>query len=366
MINITVKEQRPRVIFIHSLNNYSGSPKVLAGVIGAFSPDQYRLELLTSSGEGFLSGLQGIKRHSNGYRWKNSKAVTLFYLLLSQCYGCLRVCLWSGRNTVFYINSIIPFGPILACWLTGKKMIVHIHEDMNTSKFLYRICRMVVKMCVRDSIFVSRYLCDVSDVKGLKHVVYNGINLPTDRLEKRISDMRKTVLMVSSLRREKGVYMFSKLAGQLAQYDFELVLSATDLEVSDFVKEVGELPNLRVFALQTDLSPFYNKASLLLQLTQSSKVVETYGMTIIEAMSYGVPSIVPNCGGPQEIVNISSCGLACNTENSEEIVKCMDALLSDPVVYNSLSERCLVQVKQFTLQQMQEKIATIVYDKLYS
>lgn len=359
-----MKDKRPRVVFIHSLNNYSGSPKVLAGVINAFSPNDFRLDLHTSSGDGFLSNIDGVRMHSNGYKWTNYKWITFFFLILSQCYTFITVCLYSKRNTVFYINTIIPFGAMLACRLTGKKMIVHIHEDMNTAKPLYRFCKKVVQSCVTESIFVSEYLRQVSKVNGISHVVYNGIVLPKTVYQETISSdkKRKVVLMAASLRTEKGVYMFAEIARVLSQYDFELVLSATEEQVHQFIGEVGKISNLHVFPLQRDMSLFYPRASVLLQLSQASKIVETYGLTIVEAMSYGVPAIVPNVGGPKEIIDNSQCGLSCDTENQDEIIRCIEQLLSDKT-YCEFSKRCLMGVKQYTLNQMQKNISTIVYAK---
>lgn len=355
------------MIFIHSLNNYSGSPKVLAGVIAGFSPDEYRLHVLTSRGEGFLNGLPGVTYHNNAYRWTQRKGLTAFWLILSQVWVFLRVCSWSGRNTVFYINSIIPFSAVLACKITGKKMIVHIHENMNAPKVLYRICKYVIQKCVTESVYVSQYLANVSEVKGIKHIVHNGIILPNDVSARELPETEeKKILMVAALRRNKGVYMMAELALRMPAYTFRLVLSATEDQAELFFREVGSPENLLVFPLQKEMSTFYKDAHLLLQLTQASKVVETYGMTIVEAMSYGVPSIVPNVGGPKEIVQLTGCGKFCNTENADEVQEAIEQFLGHKDSYVSTSERCLQEVKQFSLKKMQEKIATIVHEKFQS
>jgi glycosyltransferase involved in cell wall biosynthesis len=89
-------------------------------------------------------------------------------------------------------------------------------------------------------------------------------------------------------------------------------------------------------------------------------------MTIIEAMAFGVPSIVPNVGGPKEIVDQTGCGVSCNTEQKEDVLQCIEQLLSDKKAYEMLSQKCLEQVKEFTLNQMQKKISTIVYEKFNS
>ena len=99
--------------------------------------------------------------------------------------------------------------------------------------------------------------------------------------------------------------------------------------------------NLTIYSRQKELSSFYQNADLLVNLTQPSLCVETFGMTILEAMPYGVPAIVPNEGGPKELVYNAYNGYRVNVENSGEIV---DAILKSlekenysTLVYNTLN-----------------------------
>ncbi|GHT60112.1 hypothetical protein FACS18945_6250 [Bacteroidia bacterium] len=49
-----------KIVFIHSLNNFSGSPKVLATIVRALV-GKYEIDLVTSKTQGFLSDIEGIK-----------------------------------------------------------------------------------------------------------------------------------------------------------------------------------------------------------------------------------------------------------------------------------------------------------------
>ena len=57
--------------------------------------------------------------------------------------------------------------------------------------------------------------------------------------------------------------------------------------------------------------------------------VETFGMTILEAMAYGIPSIAPSAGGPLEIVEDGKNGYCLDVTNlqlvSEKIRYVLDA-----------------------------------------
>ena len=59
--------------------------------------------------------------------------------------------------------------------------------------------------------------------------------------------------------------------------------------------------NIKILSRQTDVSTFYNKASVVLNLSDKRQFVETFGLTALEAMSAVLPVIVPTEGGIAEM-----------------------------------------------------------------
>lgn len=57
-----------------------------------------------------------------------------------------------------------------------------------------------------------------------------------------------------------------------------------------------------IYNRQRDVIKFYNKATVVLNLTDKTQAIETFGMTPLEAMSCGLPVIVPTIGGIAELV----------------------------------------------------------------
>ena len=55
--------------------------------------------------------------------------------------------------------------------------------------------------------------------------------------------------------------------------------------------------NLQILSRQEDVTSFYNKATIVLNLSDKHRFVETFGLTALEAMSAGLPVIVPTEGG---------------------------------------------------------------------
>jgi hypothetical protein len=119
-----------RIVFVHLLNDFSGSPKVLKEIIGAVVARPGRAKLYVgSSGVGFLSNC-GIPTTQYWYRRSSLRIVTLCSYFLSQC--VLFVKLVNDRSidreAVIYVNTLLPFGAALYGKLTGRQVIYHVHE----------------------------------------------------------------------------------------------------------------------------------------------------------------------------------------------------------------------------------------------
>ena len=349
------------MVFIHSLNNYTGSPNILSVIIKGFVARGYDVELITSRSEGFLSNIEGVKYHYTCYRWTNSAIVTLFWLFFSQVELFFKVLFSLKQHKLYYINSIVPFGAAFACWLTRKNYVCHVHENMQQQKPIYIIFRWVYRLCNRKSIFVSTYLKGTALNCRDGVVVYNSLSPDFQikanefRLES-TSPKKKTILMVASLRKFKGVYEFVELAKRMPQYPFELVVSATKEEVDRFITEIGRVRNLTVYPSQNNLHPFYQQAKLLLQLSHPEAWVETFGLTILEALVYGVPAIVPNVGGPTELVEDRKNGYWVNPHNLPDIHSKIEQLMQDEKNYRIFSGNALEKSKRFSEEVMVNEI----------
>lgn len=353
-----------KIIFVHSLNNYSGSPNVLSVVIKGFVAKGYKTELITSHNEGFLSNIAGVKYRYTSYLWNKNRILTLIRLLYSQIEVFL-IVLFISKKSILYLNTIIPFGAAWAAYLSGKQIIYHVHEDMCLNKALYAIYRLTYRCCNSKSIFVSHYLqntaCSCRD--GI--VIYNNLDSSFLEIAKQWMTYNKeysknTVLMVASLRKFKGIYNFVELARQLPEYSFELVLSATEFECETFRQETKPTKNVTVYPNQTNLHPFYQRARILLNLTFPDACIETFGLTILEAMVYGVPAIVPNVGGPTELVTDQINGYTLNPHNISLLVQKIQLLMSDEVLYERMSAGALDKSQVFSEHSMIDEIENYI------
>ncbi|GAB6871334.1 glycosyltransferase [Bacteroides rodentium] len=86
---------------------------------------------------------------------------------------------------------------------------------------------------------------------------------------------------------------------------------------------------------------FYNAASIVVCLTNPRLAVETFGLTTLEAMSGGLPVIVPTVGGIAEMVVDGINGYKTDVQELDIIQKQIRRMLDNKVLYHSLAKEAL-------------------------
>lgn len=355
-----------KMICFHLLNDYSGSPKVLSQVINGFVKSGINVDMYCAENgqKGFLSNLNGVNEHHFYYKWSPVKLVTLIRLFYSQLILFLRLFTYWNQDVVFYVNTVLPFGALLAGKFMGKRVICHLHETSIQPKILKWYLFKIVEITTSDVIYVSEFLKKQEPIRRSKHhVVYNS--LPQEFML--ISDQfyaekkKNTVLMICSLKEYKGVFEFVKLAGSLPDIKFELVVNAAFEALSDFFKDTTIPKNLKIFPVQRNVHAFYSRAFMVLNLSHPDKWVETFGLTALEAMCYGVPVIVPPVGGIAEVVQHGVNGFRIDVREFITIKSTIKRLWSSSDEYQRFSVNAKKRILDFMPDLMQTRIQNIIF-----
>lgn len=356
-----------RVHCVHLMNDYSGSPLVLANAIRGFQKKGFDVDLYTSTAtrEGFLSGLD-VNERFFWYRFRENKWQRVVALTASQVHLFSRLFFRLQKKDTVYVNTLLPFGAALAAKLRGVRVVYHLHETSINPPILKWFLKKIVEWTASNVVYVSKFLKQEEPVsKPEMHVVYNALSeeFRHKGFAHRYSHNPKeqfTVLMLCSLKEYKGVNEFVSLAGRLPRVKFELVLNSKQSEIDNYF--FGQLLplNMKVFAQQKDVHPFYRRAHLVLNLSHPDKWIETFGMTILEAMIYGIPELVPDIGGPVEIVEHGISGYRINVGELDEIEKTIRHLSEDRGECIRLSVNARLQSQKFSLQTMQDELSGIL------
>jgi len=313
-----------RIIAVHLLNDISGSPLVFSMILADFVKEGKNVELYTSKGSGFLSNLQGIKYNSIPYSWSKYKMITLFNFLFVQLYLLVTLSIKLRRTDLVYVNTLLPFGALLAAKLRNVNTIQHMHEVSVKPPVLFNFLCFISEHCTNKMVFVSHYLKSCFTFKKPEQIVtHNRLNEDFIKQVVRGDSFKLssefTVLMLCSLKEYKGVYVFARLANDLPEIKFKLVLNASLEDIENFKLKVIPGSNFEILNPTKDTHQFYRDADLLLNLSLPDQWIETFGMTILEAKAYGLKVIAPPIGGPAEIVNEPVDGWLIDARNYEQL-----------------------------------------------
>lgn len=345
--------KKKHIIAVHLLNDFSGSPFVLRQSIELLVRQGYTVDLLTATpqGKGFLSDIPGVRLHALPYRWSTNRWKTLLFYLWSQLRLFVCVSKMAGPEDLVYINSLLPFGAALAAKLRRAKLLYHIHEVSIQPALLKRWLLWVAGHTASIGLFVSDDLRKRTVWQKPAQVVYNA--LPADFIQQAIlapktSSNQFRVLMLCSLKAYKGVWEFVQLANRLPNMKFRLVLNATPAAIDAFFQQHRLPPNLVLFPAQSDVHRFYADTDVVMNLSHPDGWIETFGMTILEAMYYRKPVIVPPVGGVLELVNTHVEGYSISAHDTDALCEALRTMQACPSLYNRMQAAAFRKATTFS------------------
>lgn len=353
------------VSVFHLLNDYSGSPKVLRTVLDNMHRRGIKINLHTSRG-GVLDELAAhpdVAIHHFNYKFGGAGTLPRFIWAQIRMFAAS----WryiSSRN-VFYINTLLPIGAAIGGRLTGKRVVYHYHENADAKGILYRLLAKGMQWLASDIICVSEYQRSFLKRKRNVYVVPNA--LPEEFVTKLHPDPeeafeRKRILMLGSLKEYKGTLEFITLALQLPSYSFELVLNEDEERIRSYINDnrISLPDNIRIHPRQRDVTPFYNSASIVLNLSNKNQFIETFGLTALEGMSTGLPVIVPTVGGIAEMVDNGINGYKIDVQELERIESAIRRVLTDRELYLHLADGALQTSRRYSQAASNEAIYKIL------
>lgn len=352
------------IVFAHLLNDRSGSPRVLKSVIESLDPGERARLYIGSDGDGVLAAA-GIELHRYWYRRTRHRVLTMLTFIASQAH-----LFWSllrssdiPKDAIVYVNTLLPFGAALFGRLTNRAVVYHVHEMSLSPRLFQRFLVMVAGRTARRLIYVSdahRALLPIAPDRAV--TVHNTIDASlAARANSHVYKSRRdgvfVVLMLSYARDYKGIPEFVSLARRFQNRPdmrFELV-------VSDGGSVNQPTPaNLTLLPPTDDPAAHYAGASLVLNLTRPDLCVETFGLTLLEAMAFGAPVIAPPIGGPAELVLEGESGLLIDSRNEAALVVAIEQLADDEPRCLRMSAAARRRAAQFDHETFRRGIADVI------
>jgi glycosyltransferase involved in cell wall biosynthesis len=184
--------------------------------------------------------------------------------------------------------------------------------------------------------------------------VYNGASaietVPFDDLGKR----GFTLVFVGRLAEVKNLQTLIRAVSiavkQLPELEFWIVGDGPVRgELEALAAELGVAGHVRFWGQRLDTAKFFSAADALVM----SSVSEGLPMSLLQAMSIGVPAIVTDVGGMAEVVRLSGAGLLAPVGDSPAMANAIVSLAGDPEMRAEFSDRAKnTCAAEFTLERM--------------
>lgn len=340
-----------KTIFFHPRNDFTGSTRVLSNVIESDYSDKYVSVITINKNEGFLSHLPNVRLISIFFPLYKRGSIPLFTPLVWRLHALFLALFYGWRYDVFYINTILPFYAAVVGRIYRKSLIYHVHEKFVVKSLGVKIYEYVFNHVRSKRFFVSEYVKkQYPDKEGCESVIkYN--TLPNSFLSKVMSipiefRTRNRIVMITSLSKAKGIFTYIEVARQLPEYYFRLLISADIDRINAFLD--CSLPaNVELIPTQSDIHPFLRDSDLIMNLSIPALWIETFGMTILEAMAYGIPAIVPNVGGPVELIESGYNGYCVDVTDPLIVADTVRMTLSENE-YQRLAHNSFCRFQMFT------------------
>ncbi|MCM1990504.1 glycosyltransferase family 4 protein [Oceanirhabdus seepicola] len=248
-------------------------------------------------------------------------------------------------------------------------VILHIHgggfiEFYDTAPIIIK--KRVQKVIKRsDKIIVlsekfKNELIDRFDIDNIKIVkVINGIKLNNEKIK--LEDKKLQVIYLGKLTKNKGIYDLLQIIPKIhAKYPEVKFIIAGDGDI-DKVKEIvisEEINNCTQVVGWIDgetKKKFLIESSILVM----PSYFEAFGISIVEAMDYGMAVVATKVGGIPEIIQPNKNGLLFESGDLKEFSQALEKYISDNKARAKVQKNNLVAVEQYDINNVINQIKEI-------
>lgn len=297
--------------------------------------------------------------------------------------GALYKMLGGKRNVVGTLNSLSAVCPICVktclndrCAFRDRLVCLHVHDRKQIiSSILYSVIYPVLTALSRN---LDHYIALTNSVKQ-SHVlkgfdsnriaiIPNFFERPRDSVIPASYNDRTSksaifnILYVGAVIREKGlgvlIRAFSEVSDKHSEARLTIVGSGEGFD--DYVKMVEDLS----LSDKVTFKGHVNDRNELKQIYLKTRVFvhpaicpDPFPRTLLEAMTFEIPTIVSNMGSLPEIVG--SGGLVFESGNAENLAEKIEILIQNSEVRQRLSSNCKEVVRRFSPDFIPNKIVEL-------
>lgn len=295
---------------------------------------------------------------------KNKKILSIF----SEGFKSLKI-LYKRRNELSkYIRKcdsdiIISTRDVFNKWLSKnkKKNIVtvawehnHHHGNINYANKIINSCKKLDYLVVVSENLRKYYS---AKLKQTKVVFIPNVLEGIPSSNSSLTDKR--LISVGRLSKEKGYMDLLKIYKELTQnykdWKLDLIGDGSEKEkLENYVLENNLHDNVKFHGFQDKkyINKMFNKSSIYLMTSHT----ESFGIVLLEAMSYGLPCIAfSSAEGANEIIENKYNGFLINNRNKEEYLAKIKLLIEDDKLREKMGANAKKSVAKYDSNNIKEK-----------
>lgn len=333
-----------------------------------------RWEILTYGG----GGLNNLKKNHLTY------LLVPMYMVMN-LFAFLRLA-FKYKFAVVNVHWIIPSGFLVALckWMFNFKLVITSHGGdiygFSKNKLMSFPTKLAMSFALRRADAITSVSGAIKDafltkfeVPGLSdkfNVIPLGIYL--NRFPSKVRTLQTNanivLLSVGRLAEKKGITYLISAVKLLKDKGMNVILNLVGAgpEQADLEAQVEELGirnqvNFVGFVQNKDLGQYFDNSHIMIVPSVIAKNGDSEGSptTIKESLASGIPVIVSNIPGSDEIITDGENGLIVEQRNSEAIAAAVMQLVSDPQKYTEMSQRALTSAQQFSWEVARAKFTNL-------
>ena len=320
-----------KIIFLS--NAIAGIASFQSNLINYFSKNKINTILIDSNYETILN--------------LNSKLFNKFYRcnILKEFFKTFKILkkinnIEKKKGNIFIISNTTVhalYFLIIKLFFRNSKFIVVYHSHIYSLNFLQLSAGMISSMLslfsfynIYVSEFTKKWWNDYFPMTKLSNqkVIYNYTEIQKKIRKKNLKSLK--IGFIGRFEEEKGINKFLKIATNLKNKNFKFFVFG---EGSIKIKK-NQSKNIKIFKW-TKKEFMYRKIDVLFVTSK----IENCPLSVIEAKSYGIPTITVSKGGIKEIIRNRKDGLILNKDASLKEIE--DKLLDLKKNYKFFKKNCL-------------------------
>jgi glycosyltransferase involved in cell wall biosynthesis len=249
-----------------------------------------------------------------------------------------------GKDVLYVPGISAASSSLLAaiyCRLTGRRVIHHFH-DLGTSNRLFPLWVPLVTDFVHNTEFGYKAIAKkLPAIRSRRNVIVPCITEVDERLPDNPDVCRellgqRNIFFVGQISKHKGVDLlveaFWAVAVKYPDLKLHLVGEGNpefQAQLEGKIQEAGLEGRVKFWGFREDAARLLRFAYVYVQSSPPSRVHESFGRSVMEAMAQGVPIVCFRSGALQEIVVHDKTGLICE-QGALPLASALDRFLEEP------------------------------------